>query len=317
VRTGSLALAAIGPQGISWEWLSRRLSKEKTVASEAAPSRVLEGKKVLVTGAGSGLGRAYVTHAARSGAEVGVNDIDIERAETVAQELDAAGLSALPIPGDISDWDAADGIVSAFVEQCGRIDGIVSNAGVFYRCLPWEDSGPAIARLVAINLLGVLYGGIHAMRRMVDQGSGSIVNITSGSQLGIPGMGSYGASKGGVASATYSWALDLRGTGVRVNAVSPLANTNMGPGPRPPGSENRPPLPTPDHVAPLVTYLLSDLAESMMGQVLRLEGPELSILHHPSIPDNRILRPKWTVEDIAAAIEGPLATEVRKVGRDP
>ena len=280
------------------------------------PTQVLEDKRVLVTGAGAGLGRAYATHAAQSGAQVGINDIDPERAETVSKELLDLGLAVVALPGDMSDWDDSERIVGVLVKELGRIDGIVSNAGILHVCKPWEDTGPAISRLVRVNLLGVLFGGIHAMRHMVEQDSGSIVNIVSGSQMGLPGMGAYGASKGGVASATYSWALDLVGTGVKVNAFSPLAQTNMGVEWRRPGPETRPPLPMPDVCAPVVSYLLSDLSDGIRGQVLRLEGEELSILHHPSIPDLRIRRDSWTVEDIAAAIEGPLEGELRHVGRD-
>lgn len=279
-------------------------------------ARLLADKVVVVTGAGSGLGKAYATHAARSGAIVFANDVNAESVVTLATELAEEGLEVMPVPGDVSDWERAGEMIGRAVKQHGRIDGLVNNAGVFYVAQPWEDDPEQIARLIRINLLGVIYCGLQAIRVMVKQRHGSIVNVTSGAQLGIPGMGAYGASKGGVASLCYSWALDLRDKGIRVNAVSPLATTPMGQHGRPSNSRSRPPLPAPEHMAPLVTYLLSDLSNHLNGQVLRLEGPELSILRHPSIPEMRLSQGEWTSNDIAAAISGPLKGEIRHVGRD-
>lgn len=277
----------------------------------------LTGKVVIVTGAGSGLGRSYAIHAARSGAAVCVNDIDPARAAAVTEEMKADGLRASALPGDISDWDAAGEIVAGAVQEFGQLDGLVSNAGIFYTCKPWEDDGPEAAHLIRVNLLGVLFGGLRAIKVMVEQGSGVIVNVTSGAQMGLPSMGAYGASKGGIATLTYTWAMDLKEKGVRVNAVSPLAVTNMGrAGGRPVGSSSRPPLPSPDHVAPVVTYLLSELSSDLHGQVVRLEGPELSIMKHPAVPEAKVLQDSWTVAEIAAAIAGPLHGEIRHVGRD-
>ncbi len=285
--------------------------------SHATPwSGVLEGKNVIVTGAAAGLGLAYARHAATSGATVGINDIDGDRARAVADEWTREGLSAVALPGDMSDWDEAEQVITTFVADRGRLDGLVSNAGIFYERLAWEDDGDAISKLVKTNVLGAFFGGVHAMRVMVSQGSGSIVNVVSGAQIGLQRAAAYGASKGAVASMTYAWALDLRDTGARVNGVSPLARTGMGTQRVITRPSSRPPLPPPEHVAPLVTYMLSDLSSELMGQIVRLEGPYLSIMRHPSISDVNVSRPSWTVEEIAAAIDGPLRAERRHVGRD-
>ena len=282
----------------------------------AGRTGALAGKGVVITGAGAGLGRAYAEHAARSGATVGVNDIDVARAEGTAAALRAEGLSAIAVPGDMSDWESAGGVIDAFAAEHGALDGLVSNAGIFYERLAWEDDGESVERLITTNVLGAFFGGLHAMKVMVPRGSGSIVNVVSGAQIGLRRAAAYGASKGAVASMTYSWALDLQHTGVRVNGVSPLARTGMGTNRVVVRPSSRPPLPPPEHVAPLVTYMLSDRSIGLMGQIVRLEGPQLTIMRHPSIPEVHVSREEWSVDDIADAIDGPLHDELRHVGRD-
>ena len=114
---------------------------------------------------------------------------------------------------------------------------------------------------------------------MVAHGGGVIVNDTSGAQSGMSRRGTYGATKGATASLTYSWALDLSRHGIRVNAVSPIARTAMVDyGIR--LGERGTDVP-PSHVAPLITYLMSDDAAGVTGRVLRLDGSELSVMSPP------------------------------------
>jgi NAD(P)-dependent dehydrogenase (short-subunit alcohol dehydrogenase family) len=103
----------------------------------------------------------------------------------------------------------------------------VNNAGVFRMGFLGDQDEQELRLLVETNVVGTYLCGSTAARRMKAQGSGAIVNITSGAQAGIPLMGAYAATKGAVASATYAWAKELRGSGVRVNAVSPQARTRM------------------------------------------------------------------------------------------
>ena len=188
----------------------------------------LDEKAVVVTGAGRGIGRAYAHLAAHEGAAVVVNDIDAEVAEEVTEEIRSAGGRVATVAADVSDWAGAASIIDRCVDEFGAIHGLVNNAGLFAMADGWELTQSHVLELVRANIVGVAACGTFAMRRMVDQGFGSIVNIVSGAHFGIPHMSVYGATKGAVASFTYGWALDLEGTGVRVNAVSPLGRTRMG-----------------------------------------------------------------------------------------
>src|SRR5262249_37341389 len=144
--------------------------------------------------------------------------------------------------------------------------------------------------IIEVNLLGTAFCGVHAIRRMLDQGYGSIVNTVSGAMVGLSFSSAYGASKAGVAALTWSWASDLAGSGVRVNAVSPMAFTRMvaiDPPEEFEGDWFAARLPalqvTPEQNAPVVIYLLSDLSAGVHGQVVRIQGQELALMRKPEI----------------------------------
>jgi NAD(P)-dependent dehydrogenase (short-subunit alcohol dehydrogenase family) len=169
---------------------------------------------------------------------------------------------------------------------------------------------------VEVNLLGTAFCSVHAVRRMRAQGHGSIVNVTSGSQAGWSLMGAYGASKGGIASLTYCWALDLVGTGVRVNAISPVGETRLrehfaaylGDAYRPkPGVD-------PATNAPVVAFLLSDASATIHGQVVRIDGGELSLVTHPSVAEPVLRRDRWTFADVVTAFDTELADRLAPLG---
>jgi NAD(P)-dependent dehydrogenase (short-subunit alcohol dehydrogenase family) len=262
---------------------------------------LLEGKAVVVTGAGRGLGRAYALDAARHGAAVVVNDVDRGEAEEAVAAIEAAGGTARVALGSVSDRDAAASLVARCVEDFGRIDGLVNNAGLFHAASPWEEDDEArLRRTVEVNVLGPLFCGIAALKEMRRQGSGSIVNATSGAHLGLPGISTYGTTKGAVTSMTFGWAVDAP-AGVRVNAISPTAFTRMTDG-WDFNSVTPKPLP-PGEIAPLVTYLLSDLSEALNGQVLRLDGRALSLLRKAYFdPEAAVESDAWDPEAIASAV---------------
>ena len=150
---------------------------------------------------------------------------------------------------------------------------------------------------------------------MRGQGGGSIVNIASGSLLGQRRASTYSASKGALASLTYSWALDMEGLGIRVNGVFPLAWTRMVE--LSPASRLRcAPENTPERVAPLVTYLLSDRAEGITGQLLRFTGDQLHIVCPPGFKELELRDGCWGTEDIAAAFEGALGNHLEPFGAE-
>ncbi|MQA11234.1 MAG: SDR family NAD(P)-dependent oxidoreductase [Pseudonocardiaceae bacterium] len=267
---------------------------------------VLDGKAVVITGAGRGLGRAYAVHAARSGAAVLVNDIDAEPAEEVAGSIRAAGGCAVASIHSVADPGQAGELIERCVARFGAIDGLVNNAGLNYQVPPWEDDPGRMRALVEVNVLGSLYCGLAAVKTMRARGGGVIVNVGSGSMLGKPNGAAYSASKGAVASMTFSWAVDLAECGIRVNAVSPLAWTRMVAADAQ-ERQRTTPQQTPDRIAPLVTYLLSDLSEGITGQMIRFVGDKLLIVRQPAVKAPVLVRDHWAVEDIAKAFEGELA----------
>ncbi|PXY18907.1 SDR family NAD(P)-dependent oxidoreductase [Prauserella muralis] len=254
----------------------------------------LAGKAVVVTGAGRGLGMAYALDAARAGAAVVVNDVDGEAARDVAGEIQAAGGTAEACAGSVSDPDTAEEIVALCVSRFGAIDGLVSNAGIFHQAKPWAEDVDRIRAVVDVNVLGTVYCGLYAVRWMVERGRpGSIVNVTSGTHLGHPETGVYGATKGAVASLTYGWALDLLPFGVRVNAISPLAVTDM----KLPPYEGHV---QPEEVAAVVTFLLGEDSAGITGQVIRRARRGLGLLRHPEIGE-MVEADSWEVDDIGRA----------------
>jgi NAD(P)-dependent dehydrogenase (short-subunit alcohol dehydrogenase family) len=274
---------------------------------------ILADKAVIITGAGAGLGRAYAEHAAREGARLILNDVSAESARALTGDFEAIRSRVVVSVGDVGDWEYAQSVARLCLDHYGRIDGLVNNAGIYYYANCSDDYEERLRALYSTNVMGALFCGIPVMRAMIDQRSGSIVNVTSGSHVGITGLSAYGGTKGAVASLTYGWALELREFGVRVNAVSPRAVTREAPG-RPAGDARSGPLWSPEHAAPLVSYLLSDLAENVTGQVVRLSGEELSIMSHPWETKAAVTNQVWGTDEIAKAFGSTLARSLRPIG---
>lgn len=264
---------------------------------------ILEGKAVVVTGAGRGLGKAYALHAAEAGAAVVVNDVDGDVAEDVAGQIADAGGRAVTRVGSVADPEEATAAVDLCVREFGAIDGLVNNAGLFHQAPLWDDDLDRIRALVEVNVLGTLYFGIAAAKAMRGRG-GAIVNMASISMVGKPGAAAYSASKGAVASMTSSWAVDLAEHGIRVNGVCPLAWTRMA---EADAQTRLTPDDSPDRIAPLVTYLLSDLSAGVTGQLIRFVGDTLHIVRQTGIKEPVLARDKWGVEDIATAFTDEFA----------
>jgi len=259
----------------------------------------LEGQAVVITGAGGGLGAAYARAAAMLGAKIVVNDVDGCAAEKVAAEIRQANQIAVAEPQDIRSPEGAQALVNRCLAEFGVITGLVNNAGVFF-VEPFEQASLEHLRtLLDVNVIGTFNCARAAVGPMLRQGGGSIINVTSGAHTGQPGISSYGASKGAVASFTYGWACELKQRGIRVNAVSPLAFTPM--------AKHLPHLPPPEaNVAP-VLYLLSDRSKHISGQIIRIAGKKLSLMCHPANRAPVIERDEWTLDAVSEAFETTLA----------
>jgi NAD(P)-dependent dehydrogenase (short-subunit alcohol dehydrogenase family) len=274
---------------------------------------ILEGKAIVVTGAGRGLGEAFAVHAAHAGASVVVNDVDVEFAERVAENIRAQGRRAVTSGHSVADPEQAQQLVDQCVAEYGRLDGLLNNAGLNYESLPWEDDPASIRELVEVNVLGTLYTGVAAMRAMIPRGGGSIVNISSGASFGQRKLATYAASKGAVASLTYSWALDCEQVGIHVNAVCPLAHTRMvWKSER--SLRNCPPSKTPAKIAPVVLYLLSDEASGITGQMVRCDGERLHVVGQPYIKQPVLEREHWDTDSVRRAFDEVFSTHLEAYG---
>jgi len=275
---------------------------------------LLDGRAVVVTGAGRGLGEAFAVHVAQAGGSVVVNDIDADLAERTAKNIRAYGGRAVASGHNVADPAQAQAIIDLCVAEFGAIDGLVNNAGLNYEAMPWEDDPEQIRELVEVNVLGVMYTGMAAIKAMMEQpAGGSIVNISSGASLGQRKLGVYAASKGAVASLTYSWALDLEDVGIRVNAVCPLAHTRMV------WKSERslrscPPDRTPSRIAPVVLFLLGSGSDGITGQMIRCNGPQLHVMGQPFLKAPILERQMWDTDTVQRAFDEVFSAHLENYG---
>jgi NAD(P)-dependent dehydrogenase (short-subunit alcohol dehydrogenase family) len=186
----------------------------------------LSGKRALVTGANSGIGKAIVGKLAAAGADVAINFVaDPEAADAVAARVRADGRKALTIRADIADPAQVEQMFAQMVTAWGGIDILVNNAGIDgTSALGWEADTEAWRRVLEVNLFGTFYCCREALGRMVPQGAGVIINMTSVHEI-IPwtGYSAYTASKAGISMLTKTLAQEAAPHGVRVLAVAPGA----------------------------------------------------------------------------------------------
>lgn len=276
--------------------------------------RPLRGKAILITGAGRGIGEAYARLCADLGARVFLVDLNPDTVSTVSNDLVRAGHRASWSKCDVSDPADASAAVDACVSIYGRIDGLVNNAALYAIGDIGELDDHTCRRIVEVNVLGVIYLTHAAIRAMRKSGGGSIVNVTSGAQAGIPYVSVYGATKGAVASFTYGAAIDLADTKIRINAMSPLAETSQTKDGRIYRQHRGEPylpttLPQPLDNAAAVAYLLSDYSAGIRGQVVRMDPSGLSLMAHPGLlPDTVEAGSSWTFGTVKDAFDRRLAS---------
>lgn len=261
----------------------------------------LAGKAVVITGAGQGLGRAFAVHAAAAGAAVVINDVDEPLANQVADLITLKGGRAVVSAGGVQDPVQAEAMVDTCTAAFGRIDGLVNNAGIRYQAAIGQDEPSMIRELIEINVLGTLYctnAAVQSMRR------GSIVNLGSVAMVGQPTALAYSASKGAVASFTAGAAAELQERGIRVNAVCPLAWTRMAAADTK-ATQSGPP----ETIAPLITYLLSDRAAKVTGQLIRFANGRLHVIGQTAPKEPVIEQDEWDIDAIAEAFERQLVPE--------
>jgi NAD(P)-dependent dehydrogenase (short-subunit alcohol dehydrogenase family) len=262
----------------------------------------LDGKVVIVTGAGQGIGREEALACAREGARVVADDL--AGAEDTAAAIRAEGGEAVAADLDVADFDASGRLAGLAVERFGGLDGVVNNAGVIRDRMVFNLSPDEFDLVIRVNLRGTFCMTRHAAAWWKREGRpGAIVNTTSTSGLlGNLGQSNYGAAKAGVAAFTVVTALELARYGVRVNAIAPGARTPMTEsafGDLSFGGEFDPL--DPANVAPVAAWLLSDAAADVSGQVIGITGGLLELYEGWHVVAGQDRGGRWTVEELAEA----------------
>ncbi|WP_455354351.1 glucose 1-dehydrogenase [Streptomyces sp. SYSU K217416] len=233
----------------------------------------LDGKVVVITGAGRGQGAAEARLFAEAGARVVVTDVREDEGRGVAKSLGEQGLFVRHDVGERSDWDA---VVAAALGAFGRIDALVNNAALWRTASVETETEENFEKLLRVNLVGPFLGIQAVLPAMKDAGGGSVVNVSSTAGLvGIPGHAAYGSTKFGLRGLTRSAALDLAGYGIRVNSVHPGAiDTPMTAAVAERDWSHLPlkRMGRPEEVGELVLFLVSDASSYVTGTEFAVDG---------------------------------------------
>lgn len=257
----------------------------------------LSGRTAVVTGGGSGIGKATAEVLAGAGANVVLGDVDEAAASQTVRSITEAGGKALSQRTDVSSREDVDALVDRAVSEFGRLDAMCNIAGIAGDGLVVDITGDDVDKLVAVNVKGTLFGCQAAVRAMTPQGSGSIVNVASAAiDIAAPTYGLYAMTKAAVAQLTKTLALEVAKQGIRVNTIAP-GFTVSGFTTRhlyeADGSLNqerydafveqmrkRSPLGLvgePSDQAYLILYLVSDAARFCTGQIWRANGGQVIV----------------------------------------
>ena len=287
---------------------------------------ICEGRIAIVTGAGRGLGRAHALELARQGAHVVVNDLGVDRdgtgrdtstAQTVVDEIEASGGTAIANGDDIADWDGAARLVDTAIVTYGRLDVLVNNAGFVRDRMIVSTSEDEWDAVIRVHLKGHFAATRHASGHWRDRAKrgeevdGRIINTSSGAGLlGSVGQGAYSAAKAGIAALTLVEAAELGRYGVTANALAPSARTRMTEAvfadtmTKPESGFDAM---DPANVSPLVAWLASPESRDVTGRVFELEGGMVSVAdgwHHGSVRDRG---ERWDAAELGPVVRELLA----------
>ncbi|SEI12013.1 SDR family NAD(P)-dependent oxidoreductase [Paracoccus alkenifer] len=281
-------------------------------------TKAMEGKVVLVTGAGRGVGRGIALDMARAGAAVVVNDLGValsgatetglSPAQEVVAEIEAMGGRAVADGHSVADWDAAQAMVQAALDSFGRIDAVVNNAGNLRDVLFHRMTEEEFDSVIAVHLKGSFNVSRAAAPHFKEQGSGAYVHMTSTSGLiGNLGQANYTAAKLGIVGLSKAIAIDMQRFGVRSNAVAPFAWTRM---------VSSIPDDTPEQkkrveglkklvaekIAPFVVALTSDAGKDVTGQIFGVRNNEIYLFSQPRPIRTAHTSDGWTPETVAERV---------------
>ena len=274
----------------------------------------VKDKVVLVTGAGGGIGRDFALALGREGAKVVVNDIgasvqgegrDLSRAQSVVDEIVAAGGTAVANGDSVAEWDAANRMVTQAVETYGSIDCVINNAGILRDRFFFNMSIDEWKAVIDVHLNGAFYVSRAAAPHFKSQQSGSYIHMVSTSGLiGNFGQANYSAAKLGLVALSKSIAMDMAKFKVRSNCISPFAWSRMiGAIPTETDEQKarvaRLQKMETAKIAPLAVYLASDAAADVSGQVFAVRANEIFLMSQSRPIRSMHTAEGWTPQSVA------------------
>ncbi len=280
---------------------------------------ILQDKVAVVTGGGNGIGREVSKLFGQEGAKVVVNDLGVSldgsggsqsAADAVVKEITDAGGSAVANHESVATPEGGQSIVQTALDNFGKLDIVVHVAGILRDRMLFNMSIEEWDAVINVHLRGAFCVIRPAAALMRAQKSGRIISFSSGSAAGNSGQANYSAAKAGILGLTRTGAKDLSKYGVTVNAIWPSAATRMTAS-IPEAAEvlrterglrrttgARPQIRDPQHVAPMVAYLASDLAQDITGQTFAIGGERLALISNPA-PVREVYCPGgWTMESM-------------------
>ncbi|MCG7580601.1 SDR family oxidoreductase [Mycolicibacterium sp. OfavD-34-C] len=293
---------------------------------------LLDGRVVIVTGAGGGIGRAHALAFAAEGARVVVNDIGVgldgspagggSAAQGVVDEIVAAGGEAVTSGANVADWGQAEGLIQTAVEKFGGLDILVNNAGIVRDRMFANTSEEEFDAVTAVHLKGhfatMKHAGAYwrAKSKAGDTVDARIINTSSGAGLqGSVGQANYSASKAGIAALTLVAAAEMGRYGVTVNAIAPSARTRMTEtvfAEMMSTQDAEFDAMAPENVSPLVVWLGSAEAREVTGKVFEVEGGKIRVAegwaHGPEIDKGA----RWDPAEL-----GPVVSDLLAKARPP
>jgi NAD(P)-dependent dehydrogenase (short-subunit alcohol dehydrogenase family) len=285
---------------------------------------ILDGRVAVVTGSGRGIGREFALGMAKEGASLVINDVGVsldgqgtedDPAAQTCKDIEALGARAVPSYDSVSDFEGAGRIIETAVDEFGKIDILVNNAGIVRDRSLVKMTEEDFDAVVAVHMKGTFNCARHAAPHMKDAGYGRIINVTSQAGLrGNFGQTNYGAAKAAIMGMTFVWAIELGKYGITVNAMSPAGATRMTASLFERTGTAPPPEANPALNAPIVTFLASEGAAHVNGQIVGRTDFAYTIYQTPKQIGFMWRDGGWEVDGVVDNFDSILGQHMQHVG---